>query len=146
MKKIELNKTPLLSVSIYTPERIAASMHRSLYVPITSLKILNTKLNIEDAYLFETGENGHLTRYYNEEEVHNDELFSGITYEIENQGKKFVLMEYLNKMKTDIWLLPHQNNPNVDETIFKDTLVKVLSAIYEGHKEKVPDLSDLMNC
>jgi len=150
-KKINLER-PLASLWVGTVDgMLKASMVRGEYYPVTSFKTLNELLKVEEVHPFETGEFDEWTRYYRDQQDYDIEIVSGISYHLDNQGKKYDLIEYFNQMDRrnqtpEIWLIPEKGNGTGlnDEIIFCDTLVKVVTSIYQGNEMKVPELPGLI--
>jgi hypothetical protein len=141
---------PLSGVWIYdNGKSLEAGIARSSYLPVTSFKVLNNFLNVEDAHPFETGEYFESTRFYRERYGYEIDLWSGISYHLKNEGTKYDLVEYLNQSSIsqgtpEIWLSPTIDlNDVFNEIKFYDTLKKILTSIYNGHEIQIPDLSKI---
>jgi len=149
-KTIELPK-PLYEVGVRdVGDGLQAAITRQVFLPVTSLSIFNDILTVKDVHAFDTGEYQEWTRYYMEQQGCQVDVLSGISFHLENNGIQYDLCEYLNQrdrrtLSAEIWLDPIRDSGEAfDETMFYDTLGKVLTAIYKGNDVEVPDLSRLV--
>ena len=148
MEKILKLTDPLCRVRVEHEEgKILASIDRMSYLPVTSFRTLNKVLEVEDVHAFDTGQYREWTRYYKEQQGCDIELLSGICYHLRNGEREFYLAEHLNQshegnQTPEIWLNPSDDKA-INENVFNDTLLKVLTAIYKESGREVPDLTEL---
>ena len=142
--------SPLHTVNIHMADHyLEASITRAVYLPVTTLQILQPTLKIKDVHAFDTGDYDIWTRYYREQDGLQVRLLSGISYHLEHKNRTYDLVEFLNQRNAknqtpELWLTPLLDaGEPFHQVSFYETLEKVLTAIYLGDHKAAPNLAGL---